>query len=137
MKIYDIYNKIFFMKNLFEINEDEKNRILNLHENFKNKGILNEQDEDPNHEFIRAVQKFLNDKIKAGLVVDGLTDRNMKSKTAQAIAKFQQQMGVYPVDGVWGTDTWEKLSKEDKKKLEDLVAKEGGLISTFLNWIGL
>lgn len=119
------------------ISEDERKRILSLHEKHKNLNLVNEQDEDPNHEFIRAVQRFLNDKIKAGLVVDGLTDNNMKSKTAQAIAKLQQQMGVYPVDGVWGSDTWEKLSKEDKKKLEDLVAEEGGLISRFLHWIGL
>ena len=32
MRIYDIYNKIFFMKNLFVITEEEKNRILGLHE---------------------------------------------------------------------------------------------------------
>jgi len=119
------------------ISEDERKRILSLYEKHKNLNLVNEQDEDPNHEFIRAVQRFLNDKIKAGLVVDGLTDNNMKSKTAQAIAKLQQQMGVYPVDGVWGSDTWEKLSKEDKKKLEDFVAEEGGLISRFLHWVGL
>lgn len=119
------------------INEDERKRILSLHEKHKNYVLINEQDEDPTHEYIRAVQRFLNDKIKAGLVVDGLTDNNMKSKTAQAIAKLQNQMGVYPVDGVWGPDTWEKLSKEDKKKLEDLVAEEGGLINRFLHWIGL
>ncbi len=44
MKIYDIYNKIFFMKNLFEINEDEKNRILGLHESAtKNHYLISEQ----------------------------------------------------------------------------------------------
>ena len=44
MRIYDIYNKIFFMKNLFIINEEEKNRILGLHESAtKNHYLISEQ----------------------------------------------------------------------------------------------
>lgn len=125
------------MSNKILISEEEKSRILNLHENFKTKGILNEQDDDPQHSFVRGVQKFLNEKIKAGLTVDGLTDNNMKSKTAQAIGKYQQNLGVYPVDGVWGPETWSKMTKEDKERLKDLVAEEGGLIDRFLRWIGL
>ena len=43
MRIYDIYNKIFFMKNLFVITEEEKNRILKLHESAtKNLYLVNE-----------------------------------------------------------------------------------------------
>lgn len=118
------------------ISEEEKSRILNLHENFKTKGILNEQDDDPHHSFVRGVQRFLNEKMKSGLTVDGMTDNNMKSKTAQAIAKYQKSIGVLD-DGVWGPETWSKMTKEDKERLKDLVAEEGGLIDRFLRWIGL
>ena len=125
------------MSKKLSISQEERNRILNLHENFKRTGVLSEQDDGPHHSFVRGVQRFLNEKIKAGLTVDGLTDNNMKSKTAQAIGKYQQNLGVYPVDGVWGPETWSKMTKEDKERLKDLVAEEGGLIDRFLRWIGL
>lgn len=99
------------------------------------KSVLKEQQDYIEHQFIRAVQTFLNEKINANLKVDGLTGRN--SKTEQAIAKYQEKIGSYPTDGIWGKDTWSKMPEKDKKRLEYLVSKEGGLIDMFLNWIGL
>ena len=103
------------------------------------KKIVLEQDEDPNHEFIRGIQRFLNETLKPSpnLTVDGLTDHNLKSNTAKAIARYQSKIGVYPTDGVWGDDTWSKMPQMEKEKLKDLIAEEGGVISQFLNWIGL
>ena len=46
-------------------------------------------------------------------------------------------IGVYPTDGVWGPDTWNKMPPKDKKMLSDFIAKEGGLFDRFLNWLGL
>lgn len=97
--------------------------------------VIKEQQDYIEHQFMRAVQNFLNEKIKANLKVDGLTGRN--SKTEQAIMKYQEMIGSYPIDGVWGKDTWSKMPELDKKRLKYLVAKEGGLIDMFLNWIGL
>ena len=102
------------------------------------KKIVLEQDEDPNHEMIRGVQRFLNEILKPSpnLTVDGLTDNYGKSKTNQAIARYQSKIGATS-DGVWGEETWNKMPQNEKSRLKDLIAEEGGVISQFLNWIGL
>ena len=46
-------------------------------------------------------------------------------------------MCVYPADGVRGENNWNKMPEQDKKILKDLTAKEGGLVDTFLNWLGV
>lgn len=97
------------------------------------KRVITEQSEERN--MTRAVQKFLNKTMRAGLVEDGKTGRN--SATEAAISKYQSKIGVYPADGVWGENTWNKMPEQDKKILKDLTAKEGGLVDTFLNWLGV
>jgi hypothetical protein len=121
-------------ESLFE-NKNMVKKIIRLTENdLKNivTRVINEQSEE--REFIKGVQQFLNTK-GAKLVVDGKTGPN--SKTEQAIMNYQSKIGVYPVDGVWGPDTWDKMPEKDKTLLKELIAKEGGLIDRFLNWIGL
>jgi len=115
------------------ISEEEKSRILNLHETFKSNTLL-EQEEVLQSEFIRAIQRFLNEKMKANLFVDGKSDKNMKSNTAKAIANYQTKIGA-DVDGVWGPDTWSKMPSDDKVKLKDYIAEEGGILDEFINWI--
>jgi peptidoglycan hydrolase-like protein with peptidoglycan-binding domain len=95
--------------------------------------VITEQSEERN--MTRAIQKFLNQKMKAGLEPDGKTGRN--SATEAAISKYQSKIGVYPADGVWGENTWNKMPEQDRKLLKDLTAKEGGLVDTFLNWLGV
>jgi hypothetical protein len=114
----------------FIISEEERSDIRSKY------GLINEQDNYENHTFIKGIQRFLNEKIRAGLKVDGLSDNNLKSETAKAIAKYQSKIGVYPTDGVWGKDTWAKMSPKDKQRCEDLVAEEGGIIDEFINWMG-
>ena len=96
------------------------------------KRVISEQTENIN--FIKGIQNFLNTK-GAKLVVDGKTGRN--SQTEKAIIKYQSKIGLYPADGVWGSNTWAKMPEQDKALLEKLIAKEGGIIDEFLNWIGL
>lgn len=72
---------------------------------------LNEQSDM--HEKIIAVQKFLNEKLKLKLIPDGKTGPN--SQTESAIMKYQTMIGVYPTDGVWGPNTEEKMTSQDKK----------------------
>ena len=95
--------------------------------------VIIEQSEERN--ITRAVQKFLNKTMRAGLIEDGKTGRN--SATEAAISKYQSKIGVYPSDGVWGPNTWDKMPEQDRKLLKDLVAKEGGPIDRVLNWFGV
>lgn len=110
---------------IIRLNEQDLTRIVQK--------VISEQTEERN--FIKAVQNFLNKKLRLKLVVDGKTGPN--SETANAIEKYQSMIGVYPTDGVWGPKTWEKMPISDKKMLKDYIAQEGGLIDRFLNWIGL
>jgi murein L,D-transpeptidase YcbB/YkuD len=86
-------------------------------------------------EHVYRIQAFLNKRINAGLELDGRTGRN--SKTADSIAKYQEMIGVYPTDGVWGPNTMEKMPLPDKKRLKDLVAEEGGFFDKFLHFFNL
>jgi hypothetical protein len=109
------------------ISEQEKNEILNQHNVYKK--MLNEQVDE--HSKIKAIQKFLNEKMKAGLTVDGKTGTG--SNTAKAISNYQSSIGVIPADGVWGEETTNKMPPADKKRLEDLKYQEEdflGKIST-------
>lgn len=116
------------MSKRFIISEDERKYILSKY------NLLNEQPDSPKHISVRGIQRFLNEKIKAGLEVDGLTDNNLKSKTAQAIAKYQRMLRVND-DGIFEEDTWNAMNPKDKQRLEDLIAEEGGVIDMFFNWM--
>jgi Putative peptidoglycan binding domain len=118
-------------------------KIIRLTENDLTKlvkRVISEQNMD--RQFVRAIQRFLNAKKITGnnnqpLTVDGKTDINQTSQTSQAISKYQAAIGCRRNDGVWGEETWNKMSPKDKKQLQDLVADEGGPFDRFLNWIGL
>ena len=119
------------MKKIVRLTETDLERIV--------KRVINEQNET--RSFIRAIQRFLIDKKITGdnkkpLTVDGRTDNNLTSQTAQAISKYQSMIGVYPADGVWEINTWEKMPKEDQKKLKKLMAEEGDIFDKFLHWMG-
>jgi hypothetical protein len=112
------------MKKVIRLTESDLMKIV--------KKVINEQTDERN--FIKGVQKFLNTK-GAKLMIDGKTGPN--SQTEKAIMNYQSKIGVDDVDGVWGPNTWEKMPSKDKSLLKDFVAKEGGVIDRFLNWIGL
>jgi peptidoglycan hydrolase-like protein with peptidoglycan-binding domain len=100
--------------------------------------LITEQTEE--REFIKNIQRFLNYKKIYGskgkpLDIDGKTDHNLTSQTAQAISKYQSIIKVYPADGVWGEETWNKMPKADKEKLEDIMAENGDIFDKFMNWI--
>lgn len=118
-------------KKVIRLTESDLERIVSK--------VIRESREDMNT--TKGVQEFLNMKKITGndgkpLKVDGLTDNNLTSQTAQAISKYQSMIGVRPADGVWGENTWEKMPKDDVKKLKDLIAKHGGPIDKLLNIIG-
>jgi len=85
-----------------------------------NHQVLNEQ---PHRDATIKIQKFLNAKKITGdegkpLEEDGLTCIDLSCQTAQAISKYQSSIGVWPAEGVWGSDTMEKMPKEDKELLD-------------------
>jgi hypothetical protein len=113
------------MKKTIRLTESDLQRIV--------KRVINEQSEERN--FIRGIQRFLNEKLKLNLTVDGKT--GLDSDTENAIKKYQGLIKCYPADGTWGPQTFEKMSAPDRKRLKDLIAEEGGLIDRFINWLGL
>jgi hypothetical protein len=101
---------------------------------------LNE--DEVNYNINQAIQCFLNKKgIKddAGqpLKIDGSIGRLPNSKSAQAIAKYQEKLGVYPVDGVWGPDTMEKMPPKDLAMYKDCKSEYGDIFDKGLHMLGL
>jgi hypothetical protein len=96
------------------------------------KQVIKEQTDE--RDLIRGVQRFLNEKFKLNLEVDGKTGPN--SDTEKAIMKYQGLIKCYPTDGVWGPNTWEKMSGPDRKRLKELVAEEGGILDQLMNKLG-
>jgi hypothetical protein len=111
------------MKKIVRLTEQDLVRIV--------KRVITEQTEET--KFTMAVQNFLNKKLGVKLVVDGKTGPN--SQTDKAIAKYQSMIGLYPADGVWGFNTWEKMPQQDKKLLNDMIADQGGMLDRFINWV--
>jgi hypothetical protein len=112
------------VKKVIRLTESDLTKIVNK--------VIKEQTEERN--FIKGIQNFLNSK-GAKLTVDGKTGPN--SQTEKAIMAYQNKIGVYPTDGQWGPNTWEKMPEKDRVLLKKLIAQEGGLIDVFLNKIGL
>lgn len=90
---------------------------------------LKEQNEGVNQ--TKAVQKFLNKKFQLGLSEDGLTGKG--SLTSKAIARYQTKLGVYPVDGVWGDNTYEKMPPADKQLFDKLSSESDDIFDTMTN----
>ena len=113
------------MKKIIRLTESDLSRIV--------KKVIQEQTEEV--DYIKAIQRFLNEKLKLNLEIDGRTGPN--SQTAKAIERYQTMLKVYPTDGVWGPNTMEKMPLPDKKRLKDLVAEEGGFFDKFLHFFNL
>lgn len=83
---------------------------------------INEQTEELNIK--KAVQCFLNKLYKTNISVDGLHG----SETENLIKKLQTSRGVYPVDGVWGPDTYKKLKPNEVEMFEDCRSEHGDIV---------
>jgi len=127
----------------FKISEEEKKQILESHVTNGYKSAVYQLNEDEvTYNINRAIQCFLNKKgIKddAGqpLKIDGSIGNYPNSKSAQAIARYQEKLGVYPVDGVWGPDTMEKMPPKDVAMYKDCKSEYGDIIDKGLHMLGL
>lgn len=127
--LYDIYNKTIYMSKRMLISESEKNRIRNMHEFYKNEGFINEGNV-ADYEANLGIQCFLNkkkitDDSGKPLDIDGKIYPG--SKSSQAIAKYQKSIGAN-ADGVWGYNTMDKMSKEDKMIYDECQSHPEGTI---------
>ena len=95
------------------VSESEKNSILKMHESFKSRGVIIEQEEENQ---MTAIQKFLNKRYKLNLATDGKTGPG--SQTEKAIMKYQSDKKIYPADGVAGHNTIEAMRKDGLGKFE-------------------
>lgn len=130
----------------FIINEEEKNRILGMHLNATSRQYLKEdfnQSMTPieRYNFNMAIQCFLNKKgVKDDkgqtLKMDGSIGNWPQSKSAQAIAKYQSMIQVYPVDGVWGEDTMDKMPNKDKVIFKQCVSDHGDIFQKVIHYFG-
>lgn len=81
----------------------------------------------------KAIQCFLNKVVGTKLVIDGLHGDG----TEAAISKFQEIKKIYPVDGVWGKQTYKSLSDSEIEIMKDCRSETGDIIDKFLVWLGL
>ena len=130
----------------FTITESEKERILNMHIDASKKQYLKEDlnqgmTDIERYNYNRGVQCFLNKRgITDGdgqqLKLDGSIGRLPNSKSAQAIAKYQQLIRVYPVDGVWGEDTMSGMPAKDKEMFKQCISDYGDLFTKIWHYFG-
>jgi len=128
------------------INKEEKQRILEMHLNATSRQYLKEDFNNSmttieRYNYNLAIQCFLNKKgVKDDdgkpLKMDGSIGNYPKSKSAQAIAKYQTMIKVYPVDGVWGEDTMNKMPKNDKIIFKQCVSDYGDLFQKVIHYFG-
>ena len=99
--------------------------------------------EQPEHyNYNMAIQCFLNKKgVKDDggqvLKMDGSIGNYPKSKTAQAIVKYQTMIKVYPTDGVWGEQTMGKMPPKDKEMFKICKSEHGDIFDKGAHLFGL
>lgn len=135
-----VFNKVKYLLTLKESNMKKK-KVIKLTESDLTRiveRVINEQAADTNRK--KAIQCFLNKKgVKDDkgqpLKIDGSIGNYPNSKSAQAIAKYQTMIKVYPVDGVWGPETEKKMNVIDKKIFKDCQSEYGDMMDKIVGGI--
>ena len=120
----------------FNISDEDKQFILESHNNIKLTSIIKEQTDDINYK--KAIQCFLNkkgitDDEGKELVVDGRAGE----KTEQAVSKYQSMIKVFPADGTFGPSTSDKMPEEDKETLKECISEHSDFIDKLIRLFGL
>lgn len=120
----------------FNMSEEEKQTILESHHNVIKTKIITEQTDEMNHK--KAVQCFLN---KKGITDDKgkelSVDGRAGEKTEQAVSKYQSMIKIYPVDGIFGSGTSDKMPEEDKEILKECISEHSDFIDKLIRFFGL
>jgi CRISPR/Cas system-associated protein Cas7 (RAMP superfamily) len=117
---------------IIKLTESDLTRIV--------KRVIKEQTEGYN--FNRGLQCFLNKKGFRDddgnmLKLDGSIGNYPKSKSAQAIFKYQDTIGVVP-DDVFGVQIlWIRCQKEIKKVFKECISDYGDIFDKGAHWLGI
>lgn len=126
------------MKKTFIVSEEERKNILEQHQSMKKRLVVEQTEVAQGN---KAIQCFLNkksitDNSGQKLEVDGSIGNYPNSKSAQAIFKYQEKIGAN-ADGIWGKNTMDKMSEQDKKMFKQCENEYQDFVDKFLNYIGL
>lgn len=131
------------MKKVIRLTESQLENIIRkvISEQYIKEDLEQGMTDIERYNYNRGIQCFLNKKgIKDDkgnkLVMDGSIGNYPKSKSAQAIYRYQEIIKVYPVDGVWGQDTIEAMPDADKKIFKDCISKYGDLFDKIYHYFG-
>ena len=131
------------MKKVIRLTESQLENIIRkvISEQYLKEDLEQGMTDIERYNYNRGVQCFLNKKgIKDDegnkLVMDGSIGNYPKSKSAQAIYRYQEIIKVYPVDGVWGQDTMEAMPDADKKIFKDCISQYGDLFDKIYHYFG-
>lgn len=117
------------MKRIVKLTESDLVRIV--------KRVISEQTQKETPEVMKAKQFYLQKhgytKGIPGFKVDGVYGESTK----KAIQNFQDKLGVYPQDGIWGEETFKKMNPAQIGLYKKYVADFGGVIDQLLHFIGL
>ena len=91
--------------------------------------LREQQEEEVKH--FKAIQMFLNQRLKLNppLRIDGINGTG----TQKGIMRYQTLIGVYPVDGVWGQNTYNKMPPNDKAIFDEFTRSQGDMIDKILD----
>ena len=131
------------MKKIIRLTESQLENIIRkvISEQYLKEDLEQGMTDIERYNYNRGIQCFLNKKgIKDDkgnkLVMDGSIGNYPKSKSAQAIYRYQEIIKVYPVDGVWGQDTMEAMPDADKKIFRDCISQYGDLFDKIYHYFG-
>ena len=131
------------MKKIIRLTESQLENIIRkvISEQYLKEDLEQGMTDIERYNYNRGIQCFLNKKgIKDDkgnkLVMDGSIGNYPKSKSAQAIYRYQEIIKVYPVDGVWGQDTMEAMPDADKKIFRDCISEYGDLFDKIYHYFG-
>jgi murein L,D-transpeptidase YcbB/YkuD len=111
--------------------ENEKQRILNLHLEATKRHYLKEQTSMEEVNMKKAVQCFLN-KVGYKVKIDGMWGDESK----KALSQFQAKKGITQ-DGFWGPETFDSLNSNEKKIYKDCKSEHGDLFDKIISFVGL
>jgi hypothetical protein len=104
-------------------------KIIITEEQFKNvlDNLITEQEEITRN---KVIQCFLSKLYKKPIKIDGF----IGNETKQYIQQFQSSKGIYPADGIWGSETSSKMTQQEKALWKLCVKQFGDL---FDRWFGI
>ena len=117
------------MKKIIRLTESDLTRIV--------KRVIEEQRQMESPEVMKAKQHYLQKHGYTKGIPDFKVDGVYGESTKKAIQNFQNKLGVYPQDGIWGEETFKKMNKQQLGLYKQYVSDFGGIIDKVLHFFGI